>query len=163
MKRICCQMTNDPETIGLKGAATQPDALVLTSGDRRGDSRRSTRGSGLDRAPPPAPLGRSAAYQAVGEVAAPLLAGFSITLVGVIAQGPSTIRWPGAALLLLTVAAASLLFSVQAAFFGRQLYWTRADLTAWYSTGPPDDCFRTRAIWVADSPRTIGPSSDSPA
>jgi hypothetical protein len=83
-------------------------------------------------------LGTDRAYQAVGEVAAPLLAGFSVTLIGVVAQDPTALRWPGAALLALTVAAVLLLTCVQAAFFARQNFWTRDDLLQWYVEEPPE-------------------------
>jgi hypothetical protein len=91
-------------------------------------------------AAPPAPLGTAPAFQAVGEVAAPLLAGFSTTLIGVIAQAPSSIRWPGAALVSLMMAVGALLYAVQAAFFARQHYWTRDELLRWY-VHPPSDAF----------------------
>lgn len=83
-------------------------------------------------------LGTDRAYQAVGEVAAPLLAGFSVTLLGVIAQAPDMLRWPGATLLALVVAVGLLLGCVQAVFTARQKYWTRTDLLDWYVTEPPD-------------------------
>jgi MFS family permease len=87
-------------------------------------------------ATPPAPLGLSNAYQAVGEVAAPLLAGFSVTLIGVVAQAPDSLRWPGAVLIALTLAAGLLLTCVQFAFFARRSYWTRDDLLQWYAEEP---------------------------
>jgi O-antigen/teichoic acid export membrane protein len=83
-------------------------------------------------ATPPAPLGSAHAYQAVGEVASPLLAGFSVTLVGVIAQSPASVRWVGLSMLLLTLAAGLLLAAVQYGFHSRQMYWTRGDLLQWY-------------------------------
>jgi hypothetical protein len=89
-------------------------------------------------ATPPAPLGLSNAYQAVGEVAAPLLAGFSVTLIGVVAQGPESLRWPAAVLIALTVAAALLLACVQFAFYSRRSYWTRADLLQWFAEEPAE-------------------------
>lgn len=84
---------------------------------------------------PPVPLGSGPAFQAVGEVAAPLLAGFSIALLGVIAQSPGSFRWAGLSLLILTFAAGLLLFAVQAGFHARQMYWTRDELLAWFK-GP---------------------------
>jgi hypothetical protein len=82
--------------------------------------------------PGPIPRGSGPAYQAVGEVASPLLAGFSVTLIGVIAQSPASMRWPGFSLTLLTLAAAFLLAAVQCGFHARQRFWTREDLLAWY-------------------------------
>ena len=100
--------------------------------------------SGASSSPEPMPwgarpqLGTDNAYQAVGQVAAPLLAGFSVTLIGVIAQAPDMLRWPGATLLALIVAVGLLLGCVQAAFTARQKYWTRKDLLDWYVAEPPD-------------------------
>jgi hypothetical protein len=88
-------------------------------------------------------LGTDRAYQAVGEVAAPLLAGFSVTLIGVIAQAPDMLRWPGATLLALIIAVGLLLGCVQAAFTARQKYWTRTDLLDWWVKEPPDPLSRT--------------------
>jgi hypothetical protein len=87
-------------------------------------------------ATPPTPLGDAASFRTVGEVAAPLLAGFSIALVGVVAQNPESARWPGASLLLLVGAAMLLLATVQVGFRARQYYWTRADLLDWYEVAP---------------------------
>lgn len=86
-------------------------------------------------ATPPAPLGDAASNQTVGEVAAPLLAGFSIALIGVVAQNPEALRWPGASLALLVVAAVLLLATVQLAFRARQHYWTKPDAGAWFPDG----------------------------
>lgn len=100
--------------------------------------------SGASTSPQPMPwaappqLGTDSAYQAVGQVAAPLLAGFSVTLIGVIAQAPDMLRWPGATLLTLIIAVGLLLGCVQAAFTARQKYWTRKDLLDWYVGEPPD-------------------------
>lgn len=85
-------------------------------------------------APPPAPYGDSSALQAVGEIAAPLLTGFTIALIGVVAQSPSSLRWPGAVLLGLVIAFVLLLTAVQSAFFARQRMWTQVDLRAWYTS-----------------------------
>lgn len=91
----------------------------------------------------PPQLGSDRAYQAVGEVAAPLLAGFSVTLIGVIAQAPNMLRWPGATLLTLIIAVGLLLGCVQAAFTARQKYWTRTDLLDWYVHEPSDELSQT--------------------
>ncbi|MEL4082221.1 MULTISPECIES: hypothetical protein [Arthrobacter] len=69
----------------------------------------------------------------MGEVAAPLLAGFSIALIGVIAQNPGSFRWAGLSLLLLTLAVGMLLLSVQSGFHARQMYWTRDELLPWFA------------------------------
>lgn len=50
----------------------------------------------------PKPYGAPAALQSAGTVAAPLLAGFSFALVGLVLTSPERIRWPDATLVLLT-------------------------------------------------------------
>lgn len=95
-------------------------------------------------------------------MAAPLLAGFSFTLIGVIAQAPTYVKWPGATMGFLTLAAGLLMFAVQAGFFARQMYWTRADLLAWFSeppTGEFDVAYgdmnrRQAAVWKTWIDRT---------
>jgi hypothetical protein len=61
-----------------------------------------------------------------------------VTLIGVIAQAPDMLRWPGATLLSLIVAVGLLLGCVQAAFTARQKHWTRTDLLDWYVTEPAE-------------------------
>jgi hypothetical protein len=60
------------------------------------------------------------AFDATATVAAPLLAGFSLTLIGVVAQAPTAFRWPDTALLLLTVTVLLLVMSVQSGFWARR-------------------------------------------
>lgn len=81
---------------------------------------------------PPQPHGIGPAYQAVGEVAAPLLAGFSVALIGVVGQSPTSFWLPGLSMLLLTLAVGVLLLSVQAGFHARSRYWTRDDIKQWF-------------------------------
>jgi hypothetical protein len=50
-------------------------------------------------------------------VAAPMLAGFTVTLIGVVAQADDRFRYPELSLLLLTLAAAALITCVQAGFW----------------------------------------------
>lgn len=47
-------------------------------------------------------------------IAAPVLAGFSLALIGVIASGPAHFRWPGATLAALTIPIFCLLWAVRA-------------------------------------------------
>lgn len=67
-----------------------------------------------------------------GSVGAPLLAGFTVALIGiVIGYGPHTLA-PGAALLLLSSAAVTLLSSVQLCFKARTYAVTPAEIDAWW-------------------------------
>jgi hypothetical protein len=69
-------------------------------------------------------------------VAAPLLAGFSLTLAALSLQLPSTaLRWPDELLLLLIGAALAFMTSVQAAFWARSYFVTRVEAEAWWSDG----------------------------
>jgi len=53
-------------------------------------------------------------------VAAPLLGGFTLTLIGLIVSGPEDFRWAGWALLLLTLAVLLFVTCVQAGFWARR-------------------------------------------
>lgn len=80
----------------------------------------------------PGSLGYPAALDAVGNVAAPLLAGFSLASVVVIASDPSHFRWPGAAMLALTIAAVLLVNALQCSFHARRDLWSADDVRAWW-------------------------------
>jgi hypothetical protein len=56
----------------------------------------------------------------MASVAAPMLAGFTIALAGVVAQAAEKFRWPSAALLVLAVAAILLINAVQAGFWSQR-------------------------------------------
>lgn len=80
----------------------------------------------------PEPYGYPEAVATAGSVAAPLLAGFSITFIGVVLQLGPNIRAPGLALMVLAVATISLLGAVQAAFMARMYQVTPSQLLAWW-------------------------------
>jgi hypothetical protein len=65
-------------------------------------------------------------------VAAPLLAGAAITLAGVVIQQEDSLRHPGAVLALLILAAAFLLFAVQAGSWARRHYASPDEITQWW-------------------------------
>jgi hypothetical protein len=75
----------------------------------------------------PGPLGYSAALENVGSTAAPLLAGFAFTLIGLVVQSSTALAQPSLALLLLVVAALFLIATVQLAFHARQYYLPPGD------------------------------------
>ena len=64
-------------------------------------------------------------------IAAPLLAGFSLTLVGVITSNAQNYRWPGAAITFLVIPAALLVACIQFGFRARSYLYSSADTQAW--------------------------------
>ena len=76
--------------------------------------------------------------ESVGNVAAPLLAGFSVTILVLIAQAPDSIRWPGVSILLLTLSAIALVSSVQFGFWARAYIYSRADVASWRPEREPN-------------------------
>lgn len=67
-------------------------------------------------------LGYSDAVDRVGTTAAPLLAGFGLTLIGLTVTSESSVRWPAPTLALLVLAVLLLIGAVQAAFNARSWY-----------------------------------------
>ena len=80
----------------------------------------------------PSPCGAPAAVETLSTIAAPLLAGFSITLAGVIIQASERFRFPGIALLLLVIAGVLLLSCVQCGFWARHYYMRPGDAIEWW-------------------------------
>jgi hypothetical protein len=101
----------------------------------------------------PGDFGQPAAFDAKTGVAAPLLAGFSMALLGVVAQAPTSFRWPGAALLVLAVVVMVLVACVQFGFRGRAVLYTKADVESWgrlsHLTAADDERLRA-AVQVRD-------------
>jgi MFS family permease len=64
--------------------------------------------------------GYSAALDAAGTVATPLLAGFAFTLLTLVVVSPHALRWPDPVLVLLVAAASAEIAAVQCAFWMRQ-------------------------------------------
>ncbi|WP_158012919.1 hypothetical protein [Streptomyces sp. Root369] len=81
----------------------------------------------------PYPLGYAEASAATQTVAAPLLAGASLTLLGVVVVDDSTFRWPGATLLLVVSASITLIASIQVGADARRFLYNRQTLEAWYT------------------------------
>lgn len=80
----------------------------------------------------PRPYGAPGALRNAGTVAAPLLAGFSFTLVGLVLTSPERIRWPNAALVLLTASGLGLIAAVQCAFWARRWDVTPEEMLSWW-------------------------------
>ncbi|MEV5480068.1 MULTISPECIES: hypothetical protein [Streptomyces] len=86
---------------------------------------------------PPVPMGYLESIQAVGGVAAPLLAGGSFTLAVLALQssvpGPAAVsRWPDASLALFVAAGLLQIATVQATAWTRRYMCTPADLLQWF-------------------------------
>lgn len=86
----------------------------------------------------PSPYGEPAAVDSLGGIAAPLLAGFSLALIGLVAQAPQSSRWPDLALLLLAGTTVVMLASVQFAFRARRFAVTPAEAAGWHPDFPDD-------------------------
>lgn len=80
----------------------------------------------------PAPFGAPAAVQSLSGTAAPLLAGFCLTVLTLVLQGPGQFRYPGAMLLLLTSAIVLLLTCVQCGFWARQYFAAPDEAASWF-------------------------------
>lgn len=78
------------------------------------------------------PYGYPQAVDSAGSVAAPLLAGFSVTLLGIAIASSTGMRWANEAMAVLATATAFLIFAVQAAFNAKRWMVTPADLLAWW-------------------------------
>jgi hypothetical protein len=68
----------------------------------------------------------------MGTIAAPLLASVSVALVAVVLSSASSFRWANATLLLLVVAAAAFIASVECSYMARQYTVSPTDLEAWW-------------------------------
>jgi hypothetical protein len=94
----------------------------------------------------PTPFGRAAAADTMSGVASPLLAGFSITLVGVVAQAPDAFRYPGVTLVLLTVTAVLMVACVQLGFRARSVIYSQADIESWWPASDRTDPITERDL-----------------
>src|SRR6266851_2942460 len=84
----------------------------------------------------PWPYAYPDAMDSASSVAAPLLAGFSFTLIALIVPEARGIRWPGAALSLLVAAGLSFIASVQCGFWARMWSIKPSDLNDWRPKDP---------------------------
>lgn len=81
---------------------------------------------------PPNPYGYAQAVSSAGSVGAPLLAGFTVALIALVLPNGSSMRAPGLALDLLSVAAVVLLASVQLTFMAARYAVLPSELEAWW-------------------------------
>jgi MFS family permease len=85
-----------------------------------------------------------------GSIAAPLLAGFAMTMIGIVIGYSSHVRWPGLAMLLLAIAAILMILAVQAAFSARSWYVDPAELDMWWPQEEDRPDLHTLKQWQAD-------------
>lgn len=86
----------------------------------------------------PAPLAYGSALDMVSSTAAPLLAGFSLASVIVVADDAVAFRWPGVAMLGLAAAAIFMVTAVQCGFHARTYLWSASDVADWWPELKPD-------------------------
>jgi hypothetical protein len=89
--------------------------------------------------PKPVAFGAKSASDSMTTVAAPLLAGFSITLAAGALTDPDRFRWPGAAILAAVLAAALLVAAVQLGAWARQWVVSPADFEEWFGPTVVDE------------------------
>ena len=80
---------------------------------------------------PPFPYGYPAAIDSAGLVAAPFLAGFSLTLLGLLIPESATFRLGDLALILLAAAAVCFIATVQCTFWARQYVVSPEEIRMW--------------------------------
>lgn len=83
-------------------------------------------------------LGYSDAVDRVGTTAAPLLAGFALTLIGLTVTADTNVRWSEPTLALLVLAALLLIGAVQASFNARSWYIPLSDFLTRLEATPQD-------------------------
>ena len=81
----------------------------------------------------PNPYGDVAAIKSMGGIAAPLLAGFSITLAALILSAPQHFRWTSVTLTLLTGAAVALIGALQFTFRALQFAVSPSEIEQWWT------------------------------
>ncbi|GEM_PF-5660741 len=82
--------------------------------------------------PTPAPYGFPGAVESVGSVAAPMLAGFALTLLTLVVVSGKELRWPNLVLLGFALAAVLLINAVQFSFWARQYAVKPSEAIEWH-------------------------------
>ena len=104
-----------------------------------------------ERWPAPERYGSVEGLQSMGGIAAPLLAGFSITVATVVLTAAQEVRWPGVAVLLASVAAISFVACVQFISRARSLVATPDDMRRWWDDA---DTVAGRAARISEMQRS---------
>jgi hypothetical protein len=88
-------------------------------------------------------------FKSLGEIVTPLLAGFAVTTLIVVSDDAGKLRWPGAAIIALALAAIVLIVAVQCAYHGR----------AWFNEAAVHDADRDEwqpEVRTSRDPRELG-------
>jgi len=80
----------------------------------------------------PYPYGQAAAIDSMGGIAAPLLAGFAVTIALLVLSTPQAFRFVSLTLGLLLIAASALIAALQFTFRARQYSVTPAEIEVWW-------------------------------
>ncbi|MGW1953724.1 hypothetical protein ACWCPI_13375 [Streptomyces sp. NPDC001920] len=78
-------------------------------------------------------MGFGAALNSATFVAAPLLAGFSVTIIGLVLRGQKDFRWPGFTLFLLTISAILLVASLLFGISSQKFFYSESELKNWWT------------------------------
>lgn len=105
--------------------------------------------------PVPAVLGEQPAMEAITSIAAPLLAGFSVTVAILVVTSAGDLRWPAIAMLAAMLAAVLLIACVEFAAWARQYAATPEDYRTWFDDADTkdgrtvivDEMTRLRELW----------------
>lgn len=116
----------------LAGAAAPTSSGLYTGGWWMWHFKRMSHQSSRPDWPQPTDLGSMHALQSFTTVAAPLLAGFSLTIAAVVLTDADKLRWPGAAALAAIGGAVFLIAAVQFGGWARQHAVTPDDYRSWF-------------------------------
>lgn len=86
---------------------------------------------GLPTWPKPGYYGRTGALDSMGGTAAPMLAGFTLTIATLVLTSPAALNWPGVTVFFATVGGLSFVASVQFMFWAKQNAATPDDMKTW--------------------------------
>jgi hypothetical protein len=86
--------------------------------------------------PTPSPLGVAGAIETLSTIAAPLLAGFSFTLLVLVIQSPEKLRWPDVAAFGLTITGVLMITAVQCGFWARLYSAKPSEAIEWHPDFP---------------------------
>jgi hypothetical protein len=125
-------MSTGPDPVQAAGDPAVPVPVADDPAATPATTRATTSNERLTHWPVPGYYGSAEAVQMMGTVAAPLLAGFAITLATLVVTSASAVRWPGATMVVAALAAVMLLGSVQLTFWARQAVVTPSDMREWW-------------------------------
>ena len=99
----------------------------------------------------PTRYGYHHAVQSVSSVASPLLAGFSVTMLVLVVQGPRYLRWPELALCLLVFSAIGFISSLQFGIWARSYVATPNEIMQWWPEAAEGSAILSRLMYEQSS------------